>query len=337
MTSKIGFCSKWLSPTGDLKEEKRLNQVDVTISRLARLTPSEREKLLWEKTTHNMRSLSALIGVVNQLPEELRMFRITSDLLPCYSHEYATSIYKQSHFKTLVEDTFVAIGEQVKAAGTRIVFHPDHFVRLNSGDDVITERAVMCMELHADFFRMMGLSSGWHDGGAAINIHIGGKDGGISGFREGFDLLSDEAKRLITVENDEFSFGIDDLLEVADLCPIVTDIYHEWVFSKGEYLQADDDRIKDVIIPSWRGARPLGHFSQPKENVSPTLRSDKLPSYTDIKNTGLSAIKLRSHSYDCWNSEMNKWAISHLDWMDIEVEAKGKNLAVDTLYRQWKE
>lgn len=334
MTSKIGFCCKWISPSGDASEEKSLNQVDVTLSRLSRLEPKERESLLWEKMTHNLASLQKLVTTVSQMPATLRMFRITSDLLPCYTHELVNSIYKQNHFQVEIEKAMNNIGEISRSTGTRLIFHPDHFVRLNSADDVITTRAIECLELHADLYRMMGFSSKWHDSGVAMNIHLGGREGGIDGFRRGFNLLSDEAKRLITVENDEFSFGLDDLAHVADLCPIVTDIYHEWVFTKGEYLQADDSRIQDIIIPSWRGVRPLGHFSQPKEALMPGQKVDVLPSYQEIKDYGLSAIKMRSHSYDCWNVKMNEWALTHLPWMDIEVEAKGKNIAANTLYQQ---
>jgi hypothetical protein len=37
--------------------------------------------------------------------------------------------------------------------------------------------------------------------------------------------------------------------------------------------------------------------------------------------------KLRAHSDFMWNTAVNEWALSHLSWGDIMVEAKAKNLA----------
>jgi hypothetical protein len=35
-----------------------------------------------------------------------------------------------------------------------------------------------------------------------------------------------------------------------------------------------------------------------------------------------------------WNPEVNQWALSHLAWADIMVEAKAKNLASFELAKQ---
>jgi hypothetical protein len=37
-----------------------------------------------------------------------------------------------------------------------------------------------------------------------------------------------------------------------------------------------------------------------------------------------------------WNSACNEWALSHWEWADIQVEAKGKNLASQQLFEFWK-
>lgn len=332
MVARIGFCCKWVSPTGNTKEEKSLNQVDVTISRLARLTVDERDRLLTTKVSHNLNALLLLVGKVSSMDPGRRMLRISSDILPCFSHELVEDVYQRKHYSQMLETTFSKIGEIAKATGTRLVFHPDHFVRLNSHDDVITKRAVDTLEFHTELYRIMGMTSGFHDYGAVVNIHVGGRDGGLEQFKKGFNKLSIEAKRVLTLENDEFSFGLSDVCYLAELCPIVTDIYHEWVFTRGEFIQPEDQRITDIIIPSWRGTTPLGHFSQPKEGLF-AARSDDLLDFSYLSTNGISALKARSHSYDCWNDHMNEWAATHLSWMDIEVEAKGKNLAADTFER----
>ena len=38
-----------------------------------------------------------------------------------------------------------------------------------------------------------------------------------------------------------------------------------------------------------------------------------------------------------WNKASNIWALTHLEWADIQVEAKGKNLASFALYEEAKQ
>jgi hypothetical protein len=44
--------------------------------------------------------------------------------------------------------------------------------------------------------------------------------------------------------------------------------------------------------------------------------------------------KLRAHSNFYPNKKINEWALSHLQWADIQTEAKAKNLASDQLIQQ---
>jgi UV DNA damage repair endonuclease len=237
-----------------------------------------------------------------------------------------------------MEDGFQAVGDLARSKGVRLGFHPDHFVKINTSDAGNLRKSLDTFEMHVEQMRMMGYTGGWHKDGAYINIHLGGKADGVQGFRNNWGKLSHDAKTLITIENDEFSFGLSELEHIADLCPIVTDIFHEWVNSEGSYLQANDSRITDYIIPSWRGVHPLGHLSQPSEVLCDGHDPLILPNYADLKKIGgkhgTSANIIRKHSDYCWNRAMNDWAITHLSWMDIEVEAKMKNRASEQLFLQ---
>jgi hypothetical protein len=37
-----------------------------------------------------------------------------------------------------------------------------------------------------------------------------------------------------------------------------------------------------------------------------------------------------------WNTAVNDWALTFTDQFDMEIEAKGKNLASEMVYNQWK-
>jgi len=86
------------------------------------------------------------------------------------------------------------------------------------------------------------------------------------------------------------------------------------------------------LIDSWRGVRPAIHFSQSREDVLVNHCSKTLPSLDSLLSQGYRKQKLRAHSDFMWNTACNEWALSHWEWADIQVEAKGKNLASQQLF-----
>jgi len=85
-------------------------------------------------------------------------------------------------------------------------------------------------------------------------------------------------------------------------------------------------------IDSWRGQRPLGHFSVSSKEVLENHCQQTLPNLESLRAQGFNQSALRAHSYLMWNKAVTNWALSHLSWTDLEIEAKGKNLASKQLY-----
>lgn len=328
-TGRIGFCCKWISPHGDKERERALNQRTTTIAALSRLGLKERATKLIGIVQDNMASLLALVREVATLPPHMRLLRITSELLPAYTHDIAAEVYALPEMRKIIEEGLARVGALARANSIRLTTHPGQYCVLNSRTDVVAN-AVQEIEYHAEFMALMGYT-GWHKDGAVVNIHGGGRAGGIDGFRSGFSLLSQGARDLLTVENDEVSFGLDDLLPLTDTLPIVLDLHHHWIASGGEYLQPDDPRIA-VIIQSWRGVRPLAHISVSGEELLAGADPEVLPDFAHIVREGVATPReLRAHSEGMWNRAVNRWAAGHLSWADIEVEAKGKNIAAQQL------
>jgi hypothetical protein len=50
---------------------------------------------------------------------------------------------------------------------------------------------------------------------------------------------------------------------------------------------------------------------------------------------GYKKAKLRAHSDFMWNNAVNDWALEFLDYADIMVESKAKNLASINLHKYW--
>jgi UV DNA damage repair endonuclease len=126
------------------------------------------------------------------------------------------------------------------------------------------------------------------------------------------------------------TWGIDASLELVDHCALVLDIHHHWV-KTGEYIEANDDRIKRVT-DSWRGVRPVIHYSVSREDCLIGHSKHQRPDLHTLLEQGYKKAKLRAHSDYMWNDAVNDWALTFREYADIMVESKCKNLATLDLY-----
>ena len=126
------------------------------------------------------------------------------------------------------------------------------------------------------------------------------------------------------------TWGINSSIELVNDCALVLDIHHHWINS-GEYIDPNDDRVKR-IIDSWRGVRPVIHYSVSREDLLPEHCKSTRPDLTALIESGHNKQKIRAHSDYYWNDAVNQWAITHNEWADMMCESKAKNLASFTLY-----
>jgi UV DNA damage repair endonuclease len=112
------------------------------------------------------------------------------------------------------------------------------------------------------------------------------------------------------------------------------DVHHHWI-NTGEYIEPVDSRAQRVV-ESWRGVRPALHYSVSREDVVVGHDPHVRPDLSDLLSQGYKKQKLRAHSDFMWNVAVNEWALQFTDQWDIQVEAKGKNLASEMLYNQWQ-
>jgi UV DNA damage repair endonuclease len=259
------------------------------------------------------------------------MVRISSDILPVYTHADWSYFWRMSDVINYLGTAFNKVGDRARDGGVRLSFHPGQFTVLASDSDSIVSRSIGEFEYHADMARWMGYGKQFQD--FKINVHIAGRQG-PDGIRKVLGSLSAEARNCITIENEENAWGLDDALTISDIVPIVLDIHHHWC-REGEYIAANADRVARVV-DSWRGVRPTLHYSISREDWLPGHDVSTLPDYHALLAEGKNKQKLRAHSNFMWNTACNQWALSHLSWADIMVESKGKNLSSFNLYRQWK-
>jgi UV DNA damage repair endonuclease len=343
MIQRFGFCCKWLndeSEFGGMKvnaKDRDLNGRSTTM-RWLREHKEEAEQRQWDIMTHNTTAARRLIERVGTLPPERRMVRLGSEMLQGYTEKDWKSWWQQRDIQDHLQNLFAPVGEMARKLDVKVSFHPGQFCVLASDTPDIVERSIEEFEYHADMARWMGFGRSFQDG-CKINVHISGRQG-PEGIRKALPRLSTEARNLITIENDEMGHGLEKSLELEKDLALVLDIHHHWIRDE-EYIEPTDDRVKRVI-DSWRGQRPSMHYSYSRdEHLAVADLGDR--THTEMHDIrmllerGCKKQKLRAHSDLLPNRAVNDWALSFSENFDIQVEAKGKNMASEQLYRQAKE
>jgi UV DNA damage repair endonuclease len=329
---RFGFCCKYIPEDGSAQAARDMNTSTVTMAYLGRIAPQDAFDKLASVVAHNLEAFRLQVEHVAARPKLERLHRLSSDLLPGYTHPACGEFYRDPDLRRLIESKLSAIGQLARASDVRLSMHPGQFCVIASANPNAAANGLAEFEYHAEVMTLMGYGEGWHPHGAHINIHGGAKAMGAEGIRSGLARLSDTARNLITIENDEVSFGLDDLLPLVDDVPLVLDLHHHWIMSRGEYIEPDDPRITRIVA-SWRGVRPVSHVSVSREDLLPDQDIAALPDFQALVEAGIKPKDLRAHSDLMWNQAVNDLVVRHLSWSDFEIEAKLKNIATDGLAR----
>lgn len=335
MDQRIGFCCKMLpEQTFDTKKDAQAwldshNCKSTTVAYLDKLTPSAVIDKICTIIRHNQAALSAQFRVIGTWPQALRMVRVGSEILPVRTFERYKHVYMEPEVQKVLQG-FAAVGDLAREHDIRLSSHPGQYTILTSDNPLVVDRAVEDLEYHAEIFRLMGYDSS--DQRQEINIHGGPKrEDMVQRFRAVIPRLSADTRAWLSVENDEYSHGLDDLLPLADTVKIVVDINHHWI-KEGEYLQPDDARMRQVV-DSWRGARPEIHVAYPHEDVLQGHDVNQLPDMKLMEAQNIKRAQLRAHSDQSWLTAISHYALTFWHMADLCVEAKHKNWASKNLYK----
>ena len=200
---------------------------------------------------HNLSALDAILSY-NQA-NGIQLFRISSDIIPFASGPASTFPW-QSRFSQSLR----AIGDKAKAFSIRLSMHPGQYTVLNATDPAVVKRAIADLEYHANFLDSLGL-----DSGHKLILHVGGVYGNklaaLKRFSHHYEDLPDTIKRRLVIENDDRSYHIGDVLELAGQLkiPVVYDTLHNrvnccdptkddiyWILQCASTWEKDDGRQK---------------------------------------------------------------------------------------------
>lgn len=331
---KIGFACKisQLDTKKGLVSIPEYNSQATTVAWLNRQNRDVAVEKLWELTKYNIEAARKAVEYVGNLEENLRCFRLGSDILPVYTEPSWCWFYQQSDVRDYASRHFREVGALARKAGVRLSFHPGQFCCIVSHSDDVVTRSIAELEYHTDMARWMGYGKSKLD--FKINVHLSGKNG-VAAFDKAWNRMSPELRNCLTLENDEFQADVDTLIKLKHRVGIVLDLHHHFI-KTGEYIEATDPRIQS-IIESWCGVCPTIHYSVSREDLLGEHCRNTLPSLGALTEAGYKKSKLRSHSDYFWNDAVNKWALTHLSWATIMCESKSKNLASFALAKQAKE
>ena len=309
---RIGFACKLLD--SNVQPVKSCTFRTTTARALSRLNKTSQFEKINSLLKLNIDALNNLIEHVAQLPKQLHMVRIGSDICPMYTHCDHNWIYQDSTLLNYLSTQLKTTGDIARKNAIRLSFHPGQYTVLNSAKDDVVIRSVEEIEYHTQIAVWMGYTN-WHQDGFCINIHGGSGKQGIDETKENLTLLSETARNLIAIENDELSYGIADLIDGNLNVPIVIDLHHDWL-KTGKRLSLNDDSIKHVI-DTWHGIRPKLHMSISRPEL---IESTSKP-------------KLRAHSDNWWDNKLLDYCAQFSDAFDIMCEFKHKNLASFELFK----
>lgn len=333
MTNRIGFCCKWLDRPDQVDglkakdEAKQYTDQGTTVAWLNRQTRDVAEQKLWDIMVFNIVAVHRLIKKVGEQDAGLRMVRLSSNLLPVYTEPTWSYFWQRPDVRDYCERAFREVGATARALDVRLSMHPGQFVVLASDNEDIVRRSIEEFEYHTDIIRWMGYGQQFQD--FKCNVHISGRRG-PAGIRAVLNKLSPEARNCITVENEEYKHGLDDCLSLADVVPTVLDVHHHFI-RDGNYIAPDDVRIAR-ILDSWRGVRPVLHYSVSRDDLLVNHALDVMPQMAQLLESGYKKGQLRAHSDFYWNSAVNDYVLQFADKFDIQCESKSKNLGSFLLY-----
>ncbi|AUR86431.1 UV-endonuclease [Vibrio phage 1.084.O._10N.261.49.F5] len=294
---------------GTVQRAAMLKIMGITKDELHLLTPelveqykSKLQAKLIPTIKKNLQALSAQIKRVSSLPDNQKMFRISSDLLPLYTHIELGALYDET-VMSMIRSSLSHTGELIRKHNIRVSSHPSQFTTLSSDNPDVIVNSIRDLEHHVMIFESMGLNPDDH--GVVINIHANGKS---------FDL-PESAQHLfnwISLEPDEKQAGFNKVLGLCETYGVrmVLDLHHHWC-ENGEYLSFNSDNTIRALKTWPSSQRPLLHISQPR---------------------GLSSKKeMCAHSDMIDNLKLIEYLRPWLSVFDCDVEVKFKNVSVNYL------
>ena len=273
----------------------------ITRARFLSLGPVKRVAALRAVYWDNIQRLHWALTYCHE--RHIRLYRVSAAIFPLADYKTGQDLLES------MKHLLGSIGRRARRLGVRVIMHPDQFVVLNSETAKTRRVSKIIMEKYGLAFDLMGLPRSPE---ALLNIH-GGKAGRSDELVAAIETLPENVRSRITLENDEFSFGVDDILDVSRRTgvPTLFDCHHHVI--KEGLDSYDHPSVLDATLAA-----------------AATWPDPALATY-HVSN-GHEAFRDRYHSVFI---DRMPAAFADVPW--LEVEARGKEEAIFHLRRSWPE
>jgi UV DNA damage endonuclease len=184
-----------------------------------RLSNASPERIL-ELGRSNLLALNEILRW--NIEHNIHLFRICSGIIPFGSHPV-----NQVAWWKLLAPELELVGQTVRAGQLRVSMHPGQYTVLNSPRAEVVENSLAELDYHARFLHAIGT-----DASHKIILHGGGvygdKSASMERFVRNFIRLPQAVRRRLVLENDETSYSLADVLDIAASAkiPVVFDVFH---------------------------------------------------------------------------------------------------------------
>ncbi|WP_240193285.1 UV DNA damage repair endonuclease UvsE [Desulfobulbus alkaliphilus] len=289
---RLGLCC--------LFKEEPISFRTTTARALSTLPRGEQLRKLSHICRNNAENLLRAVDTVARLG--IGAFRIMSPLFPRMTHPEVGYSLDQLPDGQGIAQVLTTVRDTAQKKNIRLSFHPDQFVVLPSPHPAVVASSIQELEYQGRLAAAVGAD--------VINIHVGGvygdKGQALERFARVFAQLSDNVRSRLTLENDDVSYTVTDLLPLCRQLsiPLVYDVHHHRCKPDGLSVE-EATRLAES---TWQGSgrEQYCHLSSPKfgwKGTYPKAHADYIDP-ADIPS--------------CWLGRA----------MTVDVEAKAKELAV---------
>lgn len=285
----------------------------------------------WQSGPNLGVSIELLDAVFDRLDRtDVRVYRMSSSVVPYGTHPDLPQFDYRRQLEAHA-DALATLGGKARRYGLRLSTHPGQYTRLNAEAAEVARKAALDVEQDALLLDALGCGPE-----CVVVVHLGGvygdRSAALDRWQRAYEALGPSARERLAVEHDERDFDVDDVLELHRRTGVkVVFDHHHHRCNPAPSLPAAADALR-ACVETWpEGVRPKVHLSSPRTELRVRRRAVR---GTRRKEDVLVPPLLDQHADFATPWDLLDVLAAAPGPLDVMVEAKAKDLAVDWLRAQ---
>ena len=270
--------------------------------------------VLREKILLNLKDLIKMIDWNEN--HGIKVFRMSSEMFPHITNPKIGGYEINKEMIKLLKNA----GNNAKIYNQRLTFHPGQYNVIGTPKLEVFNQTKRELNYHADILDIMEMGSD-----SVMVVHGGGlygnKEETIERWCNQYNLLPENVKRRLVLENCEKCYSIEDCLRISNIIniPVVFDTHHYNCYKElhpNEILKDPSEYISD-ILETWR-----------RRNIKPKFH---------VSEQGCGRMGHHSDFIETIPNYLLEIPYKYNVDIDIMIEAKMKEQAIFELYKKYPE